>query len=163
MSKTNSLHYRLCCEGAKYIIQRRAMEPWQSQNILSAVELVCYGTELTDVYATNRATSTIIEVKTSHSDFLNDKKKYARSKQAETCKHQIGNYRYYLCPDGVISPDELPEGWGLLYWNGKKVNKIVPAPKCWNTDHKYDMFVLCSIIARECGTHRVFNYRKNIE
>lgn len=161
MSTTNSLHYQLCCEGAKYIIQPRAREPFQSQNILSTVELVCFGNELTDVYATDRVSSTIIEVKVSHADFLNDKKKYARSKQAEICKHQIGNYRYYLCPEGIIKPDELPEGWGLLYWNGKKIEKIVAAPKFWETDHKYDMFVLCSIIARECGTHRIFNYRNS--
>lgn len=160
MSATKSLHYQLCCEGAKYIIQPRAAELWQSQNMLSTVELVCYGTELTDVYATNRETSTIIEVKTSHADFLNDRKKYARSKEAETARHQLGNFRYYLCPEGVIKPEELPEGWGLLYWDGRKVSKIVPAPKVWETNHKYDMFVLCSIISRECGTHKVFNYRE---
>lgn len=159
MSKTLSLHYQLCCEGAKYIIQPRAKERFQSQNILSAVELVCMGCENTDVYATNRETSTIIEVKVSHADFLNDKKKYARSKQAELCGHQLGNYRYYLCPKGVIKQEELPEGWGLLEWDGKKIEKVVCAPKFWATDHKYDMFVLCSIIARECGTHKVFNYR----
>ena len=159
MSATNSLHYKLCCEGARYIIQPRAAEPWQSPNSWSTVELVCYGTELTDVYATIREKSTIIEVKTSHADFLNDRKKYARSKEAETAKNQLGNFRYYLCPEGVIKPEELPEGWGLLYWDGKKVSKVVPAPKCWETDHVFDMFVLCSIIARECGIHRVFNYR----
>jgi hypothetical protein len=27
----------------------------------------------------------------------------------------MGLYRYYLCPDGMISLDELPAGWGLLY------------------------------------------------
>ena len=47
MSNSKSLHYKLCCEAAKYIIQPRAREPWQSQNILSTVELICYGTELT--------------------------------------------------------------------------------------------------------------------
>lgn len=160
MSATNSLHYQLCCEGAKYIIQPRAAEPWQMTNIFSTVELVCYGTELTDVWATNSETSTIIEVKTSHADFLADRKKYARTSQAEANKHQIGNYRYYLCPEGVIKSDELPEGWGLLYWNGKMVSKVVPAPRKWETDHKYDMFLLCSIIRRECGTHKIFNYRQ---
>lgn len=160
MSATQSLHYQLCCEGAKYIIQPRAKEPWQTQNMLSAVELVCYGAELTDVYATNRETSTIIEVKVSHVDFLNDQKKYARSKEAEDAGHQIGNFRYYLCPEGIIKPDELPIGWGLLYWNGKKIDKVVPAPKKWQTDHKFDMFVLCSIIDRECGRHKIFNYRE---
>lgn len=158
MSATKSLHYQLCCEGAKYIIQPRAAEPYEVPNMLSTVEIVCYGCELTDVYATNRITSTIIEVKTSHADFLNDKKKYSRSKQAEIAGHQIGNYRYYLSPEGVIKKDELPEGWGLLYWDGKKVTKVVSAHYV-ESNRKYDMFVLCSIIARECGTHKVFNYR----
>lgn len=160
MSATNSLHYQLCCEGARYIIQPRAAEPWQSPNSWSTVELVCFGTELTDVYATNSSTSTIIEVKTSHADFLRDKRKYARTKQAEIVKHQIGDYRYYLCPEGIIKVDELPDGWGLLYWDGKKVSKVVSAPRKWETDHRLDMFVLCSIIARECGRHKIFNYRK---
>ena len=160
MSATNSLHYNLCCEGAKYIIQPRAKEPYQTQNMLSTVELVCYGTEQTDVYATNRETSTIIEVKTSHADFLNDKKKYARSEEAKINGHQIGNYRYYLCPKGIVSVEELPEGWGLLEWDGKKIEKV-KSSDIFETNHKFDMFVLCSIIARECGTHKIFNYRKN--
>lgn len=159
MSATNSLHYQLCCEGAKYIIQPRAKELWQSQNILAAVELVCYGSERPDVYATNRESSTIIEVKTSHADFLADRKKYARSSAALAAKQQMGNYRYYLCPEGVIKPEELPAGWGLLYWNGNKVEKVRKS-EVHTANHKYDVYVLCSILARECGTHKVFNYRK---
>ncbi len=32
----------------------------------------------------------------------------------------LGNYRYYVCPWGLIPVDLLPEGWGLLYYkNGK--------------------------------------------
>lgn len=32
----------------------------------------------------------------------------------------LGNYRYYVCPDGLIPVDKLPEGWGLYYYkNGK--------------------------------------------
>jgi len=31
----------------------------------------------------------------------------------------MGNYRYYLCPEGLIQPDEVPAGWGLI-WAGKR-------------------------------------------
>jgi hypothetical protein len=32
----------------------------------------------------------------------------------------LGMYRYYVCPSGLISPEEIPDGWGL-YWvkNGR--------------------------------------------
>lgn len=165
MSATNSLHYQLCCEGAKYIIQPRAKERdgWQGPYLWSTVELVCSGCELTDVWATNRDISCVIEVKTSHSDFLNDKKKFSRSERAESIGYPMGNYRYYLCPEGIIKENELPEGWGLLYWNGKKITKIVHSDY-FETTRKYDFLALCSIFERENGRHKVFNYRKkNIE
>jgi hypothetical protein len=32
----------------------------------------------------------------------------------------LGNFRYYVCPDGLIPVEKLPEGWGLYYFkNGK--------------------------------------------
>lgn len=55
--------------------------------------------------------STVIECKTSRSDFLADRKKAHRSSGG------MGNWRYFLAPEGLISPDELPEGWGLLTIN----------------------------------------------
>ena len=162
MSTTNSLHYQLCCEGAKYIIQPRAKERLQSPFLWSSVELVCCGCELTDVWATNRDVSCVIEVKTSHADFLNDKKKFSRSERAEKLGYQMGNYRYYLCPEGIIKEDELPEGWGLLYWNGKKVTRVVTS-NYFETTRKFDFLALCSIFERENGRHKVYNYRKTNE
>ena len=37
----------------------------------------------------------------------------------------VGNYRYFLCPEDVIQPEELPEGWGLLWIKGKRIKVIV--------------------------------------
>jgi hypothetical protein len=28
----------------------------------------------------------------------------------------LGNHRYYVCPDGLIPVEEVPEGWGLVYY-----------------------------------------------
>ena len=161
MSATNSLHYQLCCEGAKYIIQPRAKDYWTPYH-WSTVELVCMGCELTDVWATNRDKSCVIEVKTSHQDFLNDKKKFCRSDSAKEKGYQMGNFRYYLCPEGIIKEEELPEGWGLLYWNGKKITKIKQSME-FQTNKEYDYLALCSIFERELGRHKVFNYRKEFE
>lgn len=53
----------------------------------------------------------MIETKICRSDFLADFKKNHRQ---EGCG-LIGNFRYYACPTGLISPAELPEKWGLIY------------------------------------------------
>jgi hypothetical protein len=42
MSATNSLHYQLCCEGAKYLLQPRAKESYQSQNKI--IEIIWHNT-----------------------------------------------------------------------------------------------------------------------
>ncbi|WP_010323648.1 hypothetical protein [Marinobacterium stanieri] len=61
----------------------------------------------------HRGGSVLVEVKTSRSDFLADAKKPHRNGE----KLGMGLYRYYLCPEGIIQPDELPDGWGLLWVN----------------------------------------------
>lgn len=63
--------------------------------------------------------SVLIEVKVSRSDFLCDKKKSFRKNPNEG----MGKYRFYMCPDGLIKPDDLPDGWGLI-WVGKRVRVI---------------------------------------
>ncbi len=53
--------------------------------------------------------SVVVEVKVSRSDFLADRKKPHRQPGAG-----MGTWRYFMAPEGVIKPDELPEKWGLL-------------------------------------------------
>ncbi len=55
--------------------------------------------------------SVLVECKTSRPDFTADKKKLFRQ-QPEL---GMGLYRFYLCPEGLLLPDELPDRWGLLY------------------------------------------------
>lgn len=59
--------------------------------------------------------SILVECKASRSDFLRDKHKWHHR-----TGRSMGSKRYYLAPKGMIRPDELPEGWGLLepYGNG---------------------------------------------
>lgn len=59
--------------------------------------------------------SWLVEVKTSRSDFLADFKKPHR----EDPTLGVGRYRMYMCPEGVIKEDELPEGWGLVTVNSR--------------------------------------------
>jgi hypothetical protein len=171
MSKTDSLHYQLCLEGAKWLHRRKRSDrckdkPCHRPDLCwpcnrydyVAVELNTYGAELTDVWGMGAGETAVIEVKVSRSDFLADRKKWGRSAEAESLGLQAGRYRWYLCPEGVIGPEELPEGWGLLWWDGKAVTPIA-GPKAFEHTAKADMLILTSLIRRENFPKRIFNYR----
>lgn len=155
MSKTDSLHYELCLLGAKYLKSKKGCEPWRTPNKYIAVELVTFGPELTDIWATNGYDSTVIEVKVSHSDFINDKNKISRKDE----ELSMGNFRYYLCPEDIIDKKELPSGWGLLYWDGKNIHKIVQSTfRKDGAFKKWDVTMLSSILNR-ISKPQIFNFR----
>ena len=53
----------------------------------------------------------------------------------------MGVFRFFLCPAGIIQPEDLPEKWGLLWVNekGKVRQKIGPKGNIWNA-HQQDFF-----------------------
>jgi len=57
-----------------------------------------------------RAYSWLIEVKVSRADFLSDKHK--RFRRAE--ESGMGDRRYFCAPRGMLTANEIPDGWGLL-------------------------------------------------
>lgn len=66
--------------------------------------------------------SVVVEVKVTRSDFLADRKKPHRIEGG------LGNWRYFMCPEGLIRPEELPEGWGLLWVNKRGHVKPLAGP-----------------------------------
>ena len=54
--------------------------------------------------------SLLVECKVSRGDFFRDQKKFFRANP----DRGVGNLRWYLTPPGLVRPDEVPEGWGLL-------------------------------------------------
>lgn len=75
--------------------------------------------EIVDTIGFRESCSVLIESKVSRSDFKADFKKPERNGDLKG----VGLYRLYICPEGLIKPEELPKGWGLLYSNGKKITK----------------------------------------
>jgi hypothetical protein len=68
--------------------------------------------------------SFIVEVKVSRRDFLADAQKPHRAGDAKG----IGNWRFYMCPEGLIVPAELPPKWGLIYVSGRgQIRPVVGA------------------------------------
>lgn len=173
MSATNSLHYQLCVEGAKWLHRQKynydrcKKKPCYRTEACGqckrykyvAVELCTCGSENTDVWGLgNFNDSVVIEVKTSHSDFLADRKKWCRGEEAAMRGYQSGRLRWFLCPEGVIKKEELPDKWGLLYWNGNKVYPVI-APKPFENTSSANMNILTSILRRESFPEKIFNYR----
>lgn len=70
--------------------------------------------------------SVLIEVKVSRSDFLADRKKIFRIHP----ERGMGRYRFYMCPAGLIKPEELPAGWGLIYVSDTGKAKCEINPYC---------------------------------
>ena len=63
-----------------------------------------------------------IEIKISRNDFKNDFKHKADKhtllenvSQTGVCKIKCPNYFYYAVPDGLVTPEEVPEYAGLIY------------------------------------------------
>ncbi len=72
--------------------------------------------------------SILIECKTSRSDFFVDLKKPFRKDPPMG----VGTYRFYLCPPGIIHPEDLPEGWGLLYAEENRIFRMTaPIGNAW--------------------------------
>lgn len=65
--------------------------------------------------------SYLVECKCSLSDFRADRQKAHRA-------HGAGAQRLFICEPGVIPPDELPAGWGLLHCHAERITvEVVPA------------------------------------
>lgn len=86
-----------------------------------------WGGEMPDVIgyrsATDDTETIVVEVKVSRADFLADANKPHRAPGKG-----MGLYRYYMCPEGLIGPEEVPSRWGLLYVTPKGRVKAVLGP-----------------------------------
>ena len=96
-------------------------------------ELNTLSYETPDAIGFRQGGSILIECKTSRADFLSDKKKIFRANPYMG----VGLFRFYMCPDGLIKPTELPEKWGLLYVKetGKVSKKVGPKGNVWSSDN----------------------------
>ena len=118
-------------------------------------ELVTIGGETPDVYGYGyQGSSIIVECKANRADFLRDSKKMFRRKPA----FGIGHRRFYMCPPGIISPDELPELWGLLYCHPRKIEVVRMAlPQPYSVQK--ELWLTASILRRVLNQHGIKEIR----
>ena len=149
-------HRDLCKAGARFM-KKHGIKAWEKPTYV-VCELEVYG-ESPDVFGFGGGLPQLIEVKTSRSDFLADKKKSWRINP----ERGLGELRSYLCPEGLISVDELPENWGLIYINEEsgemtKIKEPNSQPSCVHTS----MRLAASILRREGIKPQVFSYKKYV-
>jgi len=134
----NDCHYSLCALGANWLVRNHKCRSVMVERGGSSTG------EMPDVIGFYFDDSFLIEAKMSRSDFLADASKPHR-KNPET---GMGKYRYYICPKGLISPDELPDNWGLLYVSTKgSIRKIKEATAFLQYNKNAEFMFLTSALA----------------
>lgn len=92
------------------------------------------GTERCDAWGYSwgwRPFSVLVEVKVSRSDFLRDKHKPHRQQGG------VGTYRYYMCPEGLLTVEDMPERWGLIWVNSRGHCRIMAGAACCHISEGY--------------------------
>jgi hypothetical protein len=110
-------------------------------------EQACVSGEMPDAIGWKRAShSVLIECKISRADFLADRDKPFRQKQALG----LGCERFYLTPPGLLDPGELLPGWGLLELRKRKVEVVRRSARNLRTDSglAYEMNLLLASLRR---------------
>jgi len=101
--------------------------------------------EIPDAIGWRYASSYLIECKTSRGDFFSDSNKIFRRDE----RKGMGNFRYYMTESNLITADELPERWGLLWIYPKQIRVIVEPKRFGYKEIMYaERPMLCSALRR---------------
>lgn len=80
--------------------------------------------EIPDLIGFNSMGTFILEAKTSRPDFFKDKEKHFRM----IPELGMGDWRFFICKQGLIDISELPENWGLIEVDEKLKARCVYNP-----------------------------------
>lgn len=88
--------------------------------------------------------SVLVECKVSLGDFYSDQSKRHRDGNG------VGDERWYLCPKGVIQPDQVPDEWGLLWLRGSRVYREVEAQQRERSEEslRHELALLCALLGQ---------------
>jgi hypothetical protein len=111
------LHTQIQAAAARWIKRQHAGPHRYSGCAFVAVDPVTCAYEQPDVIGWNSCESVLVEVKVSRADFAKDKTKAHR-----VWTEGLGNARWFAVPVGMLRPAEIPDGWGLLEWDGRALS-----------------------------------------
>jgi hypothetical protein len=110
-------------------------------------EQSCASGETPDAIGWKRGShSVLIECKISRADFLIDREKPFRRKS----QSGMGCERFYLVTAGLITSEELPDGWGLLQLRNREIEMVSASSKKLRgaIGFRYEMNLLLASLRR---------------
>ena len=144
-------HRQLCEIGAKWLVN---VNNWIFRCQYAAVELVSSAMENPDVFGLRHDKPILIEVKVSKSDFKRD-----AFKRHKNLTDGMGATRYFLCPKGVISKEDITNGWGLLWYDAGKIEVVKESEFFSVRDYSSELIFAMSIIRRLQGNNKIIDFR----
>ncbi len=145
-------HRELCIKAAKYLKAKGIVPFSRCQYVVC--ELERQG-ESPDAFGFSSATTQLIEVKVSRSDFISDRYKHWRKHPAEG----LGSHRSYMCPSGLILPKDLPDKWGLIWVGFTGEITVVVEPQRQESSSIEELRLAMSILRREGVKPQIFSYK----
>ena len=106
--------------------------------------MTCSISECPDAIGWSQRGSVLIECKASRDDFKADSKKYFR----KNGEYGVGEYRYYMAPDGLINVDELPDMWGLIEIDRSGQSRVLRKSEAFRYDARNEHRILLSLLCR---------------
>jgi hypothetical protein len=110
-------------------------------------EQACVSGEMPDAIGWKRAShSVLVECKVTRADFLADRDKPFRKKPEQG----VGSERFYCALPGLVKPEELLAGWGLLEYRRGRVEMVKASEKNLRTatGFLYEMNLLLASLRR---------------
>ncbi len=130
-----ALHADLVTKAAAWLKAKRCS--------VVITDMVSSAGETPDAIGFNSFRTILIECKASRADFRADALKASRHHG-----RGMGNERYFLAVAGVLKPEEMPEGWGLLeVWPEGNIRQK-RAPVYSPANREGEMSLLVSAIRR---------------
>jgi len=138
-------HKKLTDSGAKWLKKHSKNIIIPNCNIIANDLKTATNTgEIPDIIGWCSWASVLIETKVSREDFKADFKKVFRINEFLG----VGEFRYYLVPDGLIAENEIPKNWGLLYHSGNNIEIVKIATKA-ESNLDCERTILLSLLRRK--------------
>ena len=131
-------HEQLVTRAERWLLYKR-----RCGFVLTELKSVNISGEIPDCIGWKYSRSHLIECKATRGDFLQDRKKRFRV----LSEQGMGALRWYMTPPDLVTVNELPERWGLLYVYPTQVREI-RAPELFRNTYRIDMPILCSALRR---------------
>lgn len=117
---------------------RRAAKWLEQKHAVVITEMGGSGEE-PDAIGFRMGFSTLVECKTSRSDYYADRKKGL---------DRMGDWKYFLTPPGLLEGLTITEGWGLLECHGKQIRMVKEAPQQPEKNWRREQTLLMSCFRR---------------